>query len=384
MHPDRAPTAEDVERPSSPRILAVYIEDLEVQFISLVDKAANQRTLVYKAAGASASPAVRKTVEIAKVNDEQRLLIGVVYAPDEPDAHGEQMTAAEIQKAAHAFLKAARTASVDKQHDEQPVPGVAVVESYLTKADGEFDDEPAGTWVVAVHVEDDETWEAVKKGDITGFSMGGVGTKVEKSETSGGLIARAVRKGRELIGRVTKDYTETKAHNVLWNACSTLGWANDMTLWGDDGTPWDDPEAQRQQLLTNAEQFAADLRALDLTSIAKSAADGGSTQADEADSPTDMAKNENGEPTLADVMKGINALSTRLDAVEKSEEAPGGEPDTDEAEPTLADVMGKLDEMGARLDTVEKASRGRTSQRGSDDEPVEKSSYTGPRWTGGA
>ena len=36
-------------------------------------------------------------------SDEQKLVYGIVYEPDVPDAHGDYMTAEEIEKAAHGF-----------------------------------------------------------------------------------------------------------------------------------------------------------------------------------------------------------------------------------------------------------------------------------------
>ncbi|MGL5428854.1 MAG: phage major capsid protein, partial [Cetobacterium sp.] len=39
-----------------------------------------------------------------------------------------------------------------------------------------------GTWVATAKVNDDAVWAAIKKGEITGFSMGGTATKIEKQE----------------------------------------------------------------------------------------------------------------------------------------------------------------------------------------------------------
>lgn len=37
----------------------------------------------------------------------------------------------------------------------------------------------AGTWLMTVRVDDADTWEEIKKGEVTGFSMGGFGERVE-------------------------------------------------------------------------------------------------------------------------------------------------------------------------------------------------------------
>ncbi len=42
---------------------------------------------------------------LAKEADAQKLVYGIVYEPDTVDAHEDFMTAAEIEKVAHGFLK---------------------------------------------------------------------------------------------------------------------------------------------------------------------------------------------------------------------------------------------------------------------------------------
>lgn len=100
---------------------------------------------------------------------EHRLVYGEVYAPNRPDSDGEFMTAEQIMKMAHEFVRKQRTDQVDTHHDNEVVPGVVVVESFLArKGDPDFIE---GAWVVGVHVNDDDTWEKVKKGELNSFSM---------------------------------------------------------------------------------------------------------------------------------------------------------------------------------------------------------------------
>lgn len=109
-------------------------------------------------------------VSIKKVDDEQHLIYGEVYAPNVPDSQGDFMQAAEIQKMAHDFLRKGRTAKVDTNHDNK-VNGSAVVESFIAR-DGDETFIP-GSWVVGIHVPDDTLWGMVKSGDINGFSFEG-------------------------------------------------------------------------------------------------------------------------------------------------------------------------------------------------------------------
>ena len=107
---------------------------------------------------------------IAKFDTAKRIAYGVVYAPNVPDSQGDYMTADEIEKMAHAFLRKGFVNEIDTEHDLKN-NGSAVVESFIArKGDTDF---PEGAWVMGVHIPDDDLWAAVEKGEIGGFSMYG-------------------------------------------------------------------------------------------------------------------------------------------------------------------------------------------------------------------
>jgi hypothetical protein len=102
-------------------------------------------------------------------SEDQRLVFGEVYVPNVPDSDGEFMDAAGIQDMAYRFMKNLRLKSIDVSHSNRIVDGCCVIESFLArKGDPDFVE---GAWVVGAHIEDDETWAKIKKGDINGFSM---------------------------------------------------------------------------------------------------------------------------------------------------------------------------------------------------------------------
>ena len=151
----------------------------KITHVSYVDKAANQKQFFI--VKSEKQPDFQKEVKvIAKEADEQKLVYGIVYEPDTVDAHGDFMTAAEIEKAAHGFLKDAR--EIDKQHDFQGGVG-EVVESYVAPADFEMNGEviKKGSWVLVTKASE-EVWEQIKKGEITGSSMAGTAETIEKQE----------------------------------------------------------------------------------------------------------------------------------------------------------------------------------------------------------
>lgn len=100
---------------------------------------------------------------------EQRLVFAEVYAPMIPDSGGDYMTREGIQKAAYKFMKNNRLDQVDTQHNNELVKGATIVESFIArKGDPVFIE---GSWVVGMHIDNDEMWAKIKKGEINGFSL---------------------------------------------------------------------------------------------------------------------------------------------------------------------------------------------------------------------
>ena len=169
---------------------AVEIMDARISFVSLVAKAANKRQfLITKADGGNAQFSTYG--KILKADAETHFVTGIVYEPLTEDADGNFMTAAEIQKAAHWFAK--NSDKVDVQHSYEAVAGTAVVESYIAPCDLTIGDTPVikGTWVMTVEIENTELWDAIQKGDICGFSMGGVGKYSEEDVNLDGIAKTA-------------------------------------------------------------------------------------------------------------------------------------------------------------------------------------------------
>lgn len=131
-------------------------------------------------------------IPIAKLDDELRIVYGVVLEPHVVDAHNEWETPEAIERAAHKFLaKYNSETQLGLQHTTFGDLGVELVESYIAPQDIDFGGEltgdqiiKKGSWVFAVHVSDDTVWSAVKNGEITGFSIGGTAT-VLATEDSG-------------------------------------------------------------------------------------------------------------------------------------------------------------------------------------------------------
>jgi DNA adenine methylase len=125
-------------------------------------------------------------VSKADTAEEERYVLGVVMEPGEVDTQGHTETAEEIRKAQQGWMMAYRTGGeaghftvqhartkdgkvIDSDHK------FAVLECYIQKSDETYEGHAfkAGSWMMAERVLDDEMWSAIKKGEITGFSIGG-------------------------------------------------------------------------------------------------------------------------------------------------------------------------------------------------------------------
>ncbi|MBT2169685.1 MULTISPECIES: XkdF-like putative serine protease domain-containing protein [Bacillus] len=223
----------------------------KITHVSYVDKAANQKQFFFMKS--EKQPDFQKEVKvIAKEADEQKLVYGIVYEPDTVDAHGDFMTAAEIEKAAHGFLKDAR--EIDKQHDFQGGVG-AVVESYVAPADFEMNGETIkkGSWVLVTKASE-EVWEEIKKGEITGYSMAGVADIAKQEEPVSpdekGLFnfLKNFFAGNISLskGAVQEKYDEGRKRREFWAAQDALNSA--LFKWDYSEGMETDPEKIREAL----------------------------------------------------------------------------------------------------------------------------------------
>ncbi len=210
---------------------ATEIKNARIQFVSLVDKAANKRTfLLRKADGGKA--AFQTYGRIIKADPESHYVTGIVYEPMVEDAHGDFMSEDEITKAAYRFTKSGN--KIDLQHSFEPMPGASVVESWIAKTDFDLDGESVrkGTWLMTVEITDAAVWDAIEKGDITGFSMGGVGDySTEDTDLSaidkgtGGLFKRlAAALGYDVVekGAFSEIYEQRLQSEQFWSAFTVL------------------------------------------------------------------------------------------------------------------------------------------------------------------
>ena len=128
----------------------------------------------------------------------------------------------------------------DIQHCFEKAEGVEVVESYVAKSDMEIEGQPIkkGTWLMTMEVSDDDVWDKIEKGEITGFSMGGKGSysevdvdisdpdnPVEKAGGKKGIMkALASLFGMDVVekGAVKENYQRRIIRDNFWSAFYSL------------------------------------------------------------------------------------------------------------------------------------------------------------------
>jgi hypothetical protein len=157
-------------------------KQLEGQFAtSRSDDGELRWTLKQAGEGIADKATVSKTYQlpVTKVDSDKRLVTGIVLEPDEVDAQNDTITKEVIEKAAHKFLSAYNEATrMGLMHKIFGSIGVDLVESWLAPSDLKIGGQKVkeGSWIMTVKVQSNDLWQKVKRGEITGFSIGGVAT----------------------------------------------------------------------------------------------------------------------------------------------------------------------------------------------------------------
>ncbi len=110
------------------------------------------------------------SLRVFKRDDEghERLVYGEVLIPDQPNVFGDLHTKLSVREFAYGFMMNGFGINVEHDNPDVSDTDVSVVESFIAR-DGDPDFVP-GSWVVGMHIQDDEVWDSVLRGDINGFS----------------------------------------------------------------------------------------------------------------------------------------------------------------------------------------------------------------------
>lgn len=146
--------------------------------ISLVNQPATEETFI-------AMSKQEKVVTLSKVDEEQKILMGLVLQPnqmiprvDESGNEYQMYFSAETIKAySENFFKSGFQLNSKLEH-ETPIEGVTFVESWIVenpKVDKSYNfgmEYPKGSWIATMKVDNEDIWNNyVKTGELQGFSI---------------------------------------------------------------------------------------------------------------------------------------------------------------------------------------------------------------------
>lgn len=118
---------------------------------------------------------ITKSFRVPIIKGDQQICYGIVSKPDVVDLQGDRLSETEIRKACHKFMQ--KSQQINKEHEG---PAKAdIIESYIAPVSFTCGGQTVrkGSWVMAVKIYDKSLWDAVKKGEITGFSIAGQGER---------------------------------------------------------------------------------------------------------------------------------------------------------------------------------------------------------------
>lgn len=176
-----------------------------------------------------------------KAIDEKRIVLGAALIPNKRIFRKDKDKEFQIFFSKETVKRASELVFMRGQHQNATenhavkVDGMTIVESWIIE-DSKKDKSafyemslPVGTWMIAMKVDNDETWEKVKKGEFKGFSIEGY--FAERYEMSAReKIAELLRKEFKLESYT--DYPEQATEN----AKIALRYVEENG-WGSCGTP---------------------------------------------------------------------------------------------------------------------------------------------------
>lgn len=125
-------------------------------------------------------------VPILKASEEERTVFGIVLEPNVTDLHKDTYDEDAVIKAAHHFME--NMQNIGKNHTQIINGDVKILESYCAPVDMNLET-PSGkvkikknTWLMKVRIIAEDIWQQVKKGEITGFSIGALAQVTDLKE----------------------------------------------------------------------------------------------------------------------------------------------------------------------------------------------------------
>lgn len=155
--------------------------------------------------------AVRKeyVVDIAKVDNGNRIVYGVVLDPYVVDSQDDNMSPRDVEHTAHDYMANYRTVGLQHATETDSVPVQSFLvpypsrEDYAAAMDGKphrilmmpFGDGevPSGAWILGTKINDDALWSSVQAGDLNAYSIGGYGVRRPMTQEEMPVVTAKIR-----------------------------------------------------------------------------------------------------------------------------------------------------------------------------------------------
>lgn len=122
------------------------------------------------------------SMDFVKVEEEKRLVTGIVIEPEVEDTYGDVISIDEIEKAMIRFMEGNQQIRIE--HDPNYTPKVVIIENWIEREGRMIGEQfvKIGTWLMTTKVFDDDVWDMIKSGKLNGYSFRGPGIGVIESE----------------------------------------------------------------------------------------------------------------------------------------------------------------------------------------------------------
>lgn len=248
------------------RIVELIIDDKEdlsgVEAISVVEFPAIEENFI----------ALNQQLQLAKVDDEKRILMGAALIPNKniyrrngDDEYYIFFSEDTVKKASELFLMNSNQNNATLEHQKK-VTDLSVVESWIVE-DTEMDkskkyglNAPVGSWMVSMKVNNDTIWnDFVKTGKVKGFSIEGYFADKLEMSLQKEQEQELIEKIKDIILNNEKKKTNLESYTdypqqATENAKIALRYAEENG-WGSCGTPVGKARANQ---LANREPISED------------------------------------------------------------------------------------------------------------------------------
>jgi len=248
------------------RIVELIIDESEklngIEAVSIVEFPAIESNFV----------ALSEHLELAKVDDEKKILMGAALIPNKniyrkngEDEYYIFFSDDTVRKASELFLMNSNQNNATLEHDKK-LKDLSVVESWIVE-DTEMDKSkkyglnvPVGTWMVSMKVNNDAIWnDFVKTGKVKGFSIEGYFSDKLEMSLQIAKEQELIEKIKDIILNGEKKKIDLESYTdypeqATENAKIALRYAEENG-WGSCGTPVGKARANQ---LANREPISED------------------------------------------------------------------------------------------------------------------------------